>query len=100
MEPVNKTGKRILLILQRAAQAHAVCREVIHEGRIIHDPAPQRNRIDVITDVAAQLRLRPPGERHPDDDIILLAVAMHEDVVGREQCRKEGDVALLRKGVD
>jgi hypothetical protein len=100
VEAVDKTGERILLVLERAVHAAAVRGEVVGDGEILGEGAAERHGIDEIPDAVAELLLGSSRERHADDEVLLPAIAVHEEVVGREQGREEGDAVLLRESVD
>ena len=100
VEAVDEAGERILLVLEGAVHAAAVRGEVIGDGEILGDDATERHGIDEIPDAVAEFLLGASRQRHADDEVLLPTIAVHEEVVSREQGREEGDAVFLRKSVD
>ena len=86
----HQAVERQVLVRQRVAHAAAHPIHQRGEARITGKVRAQRQHIDEEASDARQVRVGPVRRRRPDDDVLLPAVARHQQVEGREQHREQG----------
>ncbi len=75
-------------------------RQDLAEGDVAVDRGPQRQRVQEQPDDVPRLRVRPIGDRRPDDDVGLSGAAVHEQLEHREHQHEAADVLGPRQPVE
>ena len=86
----HQAVERQVLVRQRVAHAAAHPIHQRGEARITGKVRAQRQHVDEEPRHPRQVRVGPVRRRRPDDDVLLPAVARHQQVEGREQHREQG----------
>src|SRR5439155_506050 len=99
-DPAEEDLERELLVIGGAEDGRPDPAEELGEGRVSREVGRKREHVDEATDEGLELALDTARERRPDDDLLLPAVPVEEDVPGREEHDEHRDLLAAPEGIE